>query len=162
LWAIPVCLGILIVAVLAHQDFWQTVSPVVNPPFSFRAYHVADALRVEWDPNSASIRSATQAVLEMKAGNETRQYPLTAAQLREGKLAYPRQASDVELRMTVYPAAGPPVQEFARLVGPPSQPSATERDRLEAEVKRLKEELRKERQKNKKSAQKSGPTTPVP
>ncbi len=145
LWAIPGCLAILIVGALINQKFSSTA----NPPFSFRAYNSGDAVQVEWDANSTTVSSARQAVLEMKNGNETRKYPLTAAQLRGGKTTYPRQGADVELRMIVYPASGAPVQEFARLLGPPSAPSTTERDQLEAEVKRLKEELRRERQKKK-------------
>ncbi|HYL78658.1 MAG TPA: hypothetical protein VEU96_30985 [Bryobacteraceae bacterium] len=145
LWAIPGCLAMLIVGALINQQF----STPANPPFSFRAYNSRDAVQVEWDANSTTVRSARQAVLEMKEGDETRKYPLTAAQLRTGSATYPRQGADVELRLTVYPESGAPVQEFARLVGPPSGPSTTERDQLEAEVNRLKEELRRERQKKK-------------
>jgi hypothetical protein len=155
LWSIPGCLAILIVGALLNQKF----SAPVNPPFSFRAYNSGDTVQVEWDANSATVRSARQAVLEMKDGNETRKYPLTAAQLRDGKTTYPRQGADVELRLIVYPASGPPVQEFARLVGPPSATSSTERDRLEAEVKRLQEELRRERQKKK---AKTTTSVPIP
>jgi hypothetical protein len=141
---------LLITAALIRQKS----SPPVDPTFAFRAYNSGATVQIEWDPNSASIRGARQAAIEIKDGSETQQFSLTASQLLSGKMPYTPKAADVEFRMTVQPADGPPVQGFARLVGPPavSVPAApvevveTSKDRrkLEAEVKRLKEELRKE------------------
>jgi hypothetical protein len=109
-------------------------------------------VQIEWDANSASVRDARQAAIEIRDGSETRQFPLTASQLHSGKMPYAPKAADVEFRMTVQPASGPPVQGFARLVGPPptsvapgsveaAQPSEVED--LRVEVERLKRELRK-------------------
>ena len=118
-------------------------------------------MQIEWDPNSASIRGARQAAIEIKDGSETQQFPLTGSQLLSGKMPYTQKAADVEFRMTVQPADGAPVQGFARLVGPPPPPSVApapvevvqsskERHKLEAEVKQLKEELRQESSRAKK------------
>jgi hypothetical protein len=152
LWMIPGCLAMLIVGAIINQKFGQQLMPAVNPQISFRAYTAGETVQVEWDINSASVLSAKQAVLELSDGSDDKHkqhYSLTAAQIHGGKLTYPRPASDVDLRMTVYPAIGSPVQESVRLVGPGS-PSGTNRGQLEEEVMRLREELRKERAKNKK------------
>jgi hypothetical protein len=70
-------------------------------------------------------------------------------------MSYKRRGGDLEIRMTVYPVGFNPVQEFAHFLDPgPATSSATpaeveqlrkERDRLETEVKQLKEDLRKQR-----------------
>jgi hypothetical protein len=151
LWAIPGCLAILITAALIQQKS----SAPVDPSFAFRTYNSGATVQIEWDPNSASVRGARQAAIEIKDGSETHQFPLTGSQLLSGKMPYTPKAADVEFRMTVQPGSGPPVQGFARLVGPPPPSSAPQapvevvesskdRRKLEAEVKRLKEELRKE------------------
>ena len=167
LWAIPATLALLIVAVLFKD---RLLPPASNPGFSFRAYNSGPAIQVEWDPGSLSIRNARQASLDIKDGSETPHYALTAGQLRDGKMTYVPHGGDVELRMTVSPAAGAPVSEFARLVAPPSSPPTpvpapvaanppakdelpsaeldklrSERDDFESQAKQLREELHKER-----------------
>ena len=166
LWAIPATLALLIVAVL----FKDRLLPGGNSGFSFRAYNSGPAIQIEWDPGSASVLGARQASLEIKDGTETPHYSLTADQLRQGKMTYVPHGGDVELRMTVSPASGAPVSEFARLVAPPSSPAPSsptapavsaaakkeappaelekmraERDEFESQAKQLREELRKER-----------------
>ena len=146
LWAIPGTLTLLIVGAVAYQLY----APPDYPPFSFRAYTSQDKIQVEWDATSPVVLAARQAIIEMTAGAHTRRFSLTAPQLRDGKASYPRPDSDTDLRMTVYPAHGSPVQAFARLVGPAETPSLSDVDQLKAEVERLKQELSKERRKNKK------------
>jgi len=149
LWIIPGSLAMLIVAALIDPRVGQKLLPVVNPPFSFRAYTAGETVQVEWDANSATIRSAKQAAIDLSDGTGKQHYSLTASQLREGKMTYLRPATDVDLRMSVDPAVGPPMQESVRLVGP-GAPSTSDHDQLVEEIARLKEELRKERAKNRK------------
>lgn len=153
LWAIPGSLALIIAGMLLKERF---LTPY-NQPFSFRAYASGETVAIEWDPNSASIQAARGAALDIKDGGETQHHSLTAEQLRAGKMTYPRHSADQQLRMTVYPAAGASVQEYARVVGaatttPNDQPGSpdviklrADRDRFEAEAKQLREELRKEK-----------------
>jgi hypothetical protein len=150
MWAIPGSLALIIVAVLAKDRF----VPPINQPFSFRAYDSGQTADIAWNPKSPSIQSARSAALDIKDGGETRHYSLTPEQLRSGKMTYVRHSADLELRMTVYPAQGGSLQEYARLVGAATNDQAVssevmqlraDRARLEAEAKILRDELRKER-----------------
>ncbi len=150
MWAIPGSLALIIAVVLAKDR----LVPPINQPFSFRAYDSGQTAELAWDPKSPTIQTARSAALDIKDGGETQHYSLTAEQLRAGKMTYLRHSADLELRMTVYPAQGASLQEYARLVGAATnnQTSSSEvtalradRDRLEAEARTLREELRKER-----------------
>src|SRR5258706_4337712 len=156
LWAIPGSLALIIAGLLLKE--W--VMPTHNQPFSLRAYDFGAAVEIQWDPNSASIQSARHAALDIKDGGETQHYSFTPEQLLAGKMKYSRHSADLELRMTVDPADGASLQEFARVVGAatPASHSTNEsagssdvnqiradRDRFEAEAKQLREELRQEK-----------------
>lgn len=157
LWAIPGSLALIIAGMLLKE--W--VLTPRNQPFSFRAYDSGATAEIQWDPNSASIQSARSAALDIKDGGETQHYSLTPEQLQAGKMTYLRHSADLELRMTVYPANGASLQEYARVLGAATNLSnhstsdqagssdvtqiRADRDRFEAEVKQLKEELRKEK-----------------
>jgi hypothetical protein len=157
LWAMPGSLALIIAGMLLKERF----PTAYNQPFSFRAYASGETAEIQWDPNSASIQAARNATLDIKDGSETQHISLTPEQLRSGKTTYARHSADLELRMTVYPADGARLQEYARVLGAattpanhssndqPGSPDVTQvradRDRMEAEAKTLKEELRKER-----------------
>jgi hypothetical protein len=149
LWAIPGSLALIIAGVLLKE--WFLTTP--QQPFSFRAYDSGATAEIQWDPNSASIQAARSAALDVKDGGETQHYSLTPDQLRAGKMTYLRHSADLELRMTVFPAEGASLQEYARVVGAATTPASSsdvtqipsDRDSLEAEVKQLREELRKEK-----------------
>jgi hypothetical protein len=157
LWAIPGSLALIIAGMLLKERFLTRY----NQPFSFRAYGSGPTAEIEWDANAASIQAARSASLDIKDGAEAHHYSLTPEQLKAGKMAYLRHAADLELRMTVYPADGASLQEYARVVGVATTPSdhatndqpgspdvtqlRTDRDRFEAEAKQLREELRKEK-----------------
>jgi len=152
LWAIPGSLALIIAGMLLKERF---LTPY-NQPFSFRAYASGQSAELEWDPKSASIQGARSAALDIKDGAETRHYSLTPEQLQSGKMTCVHHSADLQLRMTVNPAQGGSVQEYARLVGAATAPAdkpgspdlmqlRADRDRFEAEAKQLREELRKER-----------------
>ena len=123
-------------------------------PFSFHVFDAGETVQIEWDQNAAPIRKAHLGVIDVKDSGETKRYPLADDELHSGKMSYVRRGGDLELRMTVYPVGSTAVQEFAHFLDPgpvtPPAPSAEveqlrqERDRLETEVKQLKEDLRKQ------------------
>jgi hypothetical protein len=158
LWAIPGCLALLIGGVLL-KDRFLTPAPA-DPSIAFRVLDEGNSLRLEWKRDSPAARSAREAVVEIKDGAATSRIVLTPQRLREGNVEYGRQTGDVELSITVYPSGGGnPERESARFVGPPvagNQPQSpeqteapasglqAERDRLDAELRRLRSNLSKE------------------
>jgi len=149
LWTLPVILGVIVAGFLIKERYL----PPGNQPFSFHVFDAGETVQIEWDRNSAPIRNAHLGVIDVKDSGETKRYPLADDELHSGKMSYSRRGGDLELRMTVYPVGSTAVQEFAHfldpgLVTPPAPPAEVEqlrkeRDRLETEVKQLKEDLRK-------------------
>jgi hypothetical protein len=150
LWTLPVILGLIVAGFLIKERYL----PPGNQPFSFHVFDAGETVQIEWDQNAAPIRKAHLGVIDVKDSGETKRYPLADDELHSGKMSYVRRGGDLELRMTVYPVGSTAVQEFAHFLDPgpvtPPAPSAEveqlrqERDRLETEVKQLKEDLRKQ------------------
>jgi len=158
LWMLPVILGLIVAGLLFKERY---LAPQ-NQPFSLHVYDAGESVRIEWDQNAAPIRNAHIGVIDIRDGGETKRYSLADEELRSGKMSYLRRGGDLELRMTVYPAGSTAMQEFAHFLDPgpsPAPPNPTpapastseidqlrrERDRLDIQVKQLKEDLRKER-----------------
>jgi len=161
LWETALSLALLIIGLLLKDKY-------LSPPghsFPFRVSDAGDSVRVEWDSNSALIRSARLAVLDIKDGNEKKRFALTDEQLHDGNMRYLRKSEDLEMRMIVFPEKQAGIQQFARLVSPravssvelqakeeKSPPKApldsvqlqTKPDQLDDQVKQLKEELGKQ------------------
>jgi hypothetical protein len=155
---LPVILGLIVAGLLFKERY---LAPQ-NQPFSLHVYDAGESVRIEWDQNAAPIRNAHIGVIDIRDGGETKRYSLADEELRSGKMSYLRRGGDLELRMTVYPAGSTAMQEFAHFLDPgpsPAPPNPTpapastseidqlrrERDRLDIQVKQLKEDLRKER-----------------
>ena len=132
---------------------------IQSQTFFFHVQEAGDSVRIEWDQNAAAIRNAHVGAIDVKDGGGTKRYALGDQELQSGQMLYKRQGGDLEIRMTVYPVGFNPVQQFAHFLDPgsgtpassaPTGPPAEveqlrqERDRLEMEVKQLKENLRKE------------------
>ena len=160
LWMLPVVLGLIVAGLLVKERY---LAPQ-NQPFSLHVYDSGETVQIEWDQNAAPVRNSHIGVIDIKDGRETKRYSLMDEELRAGKMPYLRHGGDLELRMTVYPVGSTAVQEFAHFLDPgvtapapnpapvPAPPSPSEidqlrqeRDRLDTEVKKLKEDLRKER-----------------
>jgi len=160
LWMLPVILGLIIAGLLVKERF---LAPQ-NQPFSLHVYDSGETVQIEWNQNAAPIRNSHIGVIDVRDGGETKRYSLADEELRAGKMSYLRRGGDLELRMTVYPVGSAAVQEFAHFLDPgvaaPAPNSAPvpapastseidqlrqERDRLNTQVKQLKEDLRKER-----------------
>lgn len=147
IWAIPALLAFLVFAMLLYR-------PRANPAPSL-AFQVADEggeLRMAWDKNSEPVQNAVGGLLEIHDGQAPVEFKLEREKLRRGTFSYARKSGDLELRLTVYRANNPPLQESARFVGPPpGRPPADDsaevrrqRDSLQTEADRLREALRKE------------------
>jgi len=161
LWETALSLALLIIGLLLKDKY-------LSPPdhsFPFQVYDAGDSVRVEWDSNSALIRSARLAVLDIKDGNEKKRFALTDEQLHDGNMKYLRKSEDLEMRMIVFPGNQPGVQQFVRLVSPQAASSVklqakeetnppevalasirprAEPEQLDDQVKQLKEELGKQ------------------
>jgi hypothetical protein len=158
IWAVPVLL-----AIIALASMWEPKAPTPRTPtFAFRANDNGGELRLEWDKNSEPIRNAARGDIEIKDSDAPLMIALDTERLRRGAFVYPRKSGDLELRMTVYPVTGPPLQEFAKFVGGPvtlptaraSGPAAPviiddptqlrrERNQLRTEVEQLRGSLQK-------------------
>jgi hypothetical protein len=160
LWMLPVILGLIVTGLFVKERF---LAPR-NQPFSLHVSDAGESVQIEWDRNAASIRNSHIGVIDIKDGGETKRYSLADDDLHAGKMSYLRRGGDLELRMTVYPEGSTAMQEFAHFLDPgpavpapnPTSAPATvstseidqlrqERDRLNTQVKQLKEDLRKER-----------------
>jgi hypothetical protein len=160
LWMLPVILGLIVAGFLVKERY---LAPQ-NQPFSLHVYDSGETVQIEWNQNAAPIRNSHIGVIDIKDSGETKRYSLTDEELRAGKMPYLRRGGDLELRMTVYPVGSTAVQEFAHFLDPgpaapapnpapvPAPPAPSEidqlrqeRDRLDTQVKKLKEDLRKER-----------------
>lgn len=159
IWAVPLLLAI---GVLVWMWQRQTVPPK-TPGFSFRAIDQGGDMRVEWDPNSEPIRTATRGVLEIKDRDSPLLIALDTQRLNKGFFIYPPKSGDLQLHMTVYPRTGPPLDEFAKFVGPPAVaqsgsetlPPAPVIVDDAAEVKRERDQLRSQVDQLSKSLQKA-------
>ena len=138
LWAIPT----LIAMILAGALIKPSHPAPVNPGILLR---IQDA-QINWDANSSTVRGAKRADIEIQDGGRSSHFELAGAHLASGKMAWQRHSGDVQVRMTVYPASGQPVREFARLlISTVSVPASSAPDTHSAELKTLNEELHKER-----------------
>jgi proteasome lid subunit RPN8/RPN11 len=162
IWETALSLALVIIGLLLKDRY---LSPPDHSSFPFRVYDAGDSVRVEWDSNSALIRSARLAVLDIKDGNEKKRFALSDEQLHDGNMKYVRKSDDLEMRMIVFPGKQAGIQQFVRLVNPQaassvklqakeetSPPKAAldsirppaEPDQLDDQVKQLKEELGKQ------------------
>jgi hypothetical protein len=160
-WTMALSVALLIIGLLLKDKY---LSPS-DQSFPLRVYDTGDSVRVEWDSNSALIRSARLAVLDVKDGTEKKRVALTDEQLHHGNMTYVRNSEDLELRMIVFPEKQAGYQQFVRLVSaqaaipaklqtkeqaiPPTssfdpiRPPA-ERDQLDDQVQQLRKELGKQ------------------
>jgi hypothetical protein len=119
----------------SHPEF-------VNPGIFLR---IQDA-QINWDANSSTVRGAKRAEIDIQDGGQPSHFRLAGAELANGKMAWQRHSGDVQVRMTVYPASGAPVREFARLlISTVSVAASPAPDTHGAELKKLNEELHQER-----------------
>ena len=146
IWAAPAILAIVVVAMLLQN-------PAATPPsLAFQVVDDGRDLHLTWDKNSDLVRKAARGLLEIHDGPSPAEFRLNREQLQKGNFSYTRKSGDLELRLTVYRADKPAVQESARFVGPAPGSADSEdpvavrrqRDTLLEENDRLRKSLRKE------------------
>lgn len=141
LWAIPTLLAMVLAGLLIRPPH----AAPVNPGMFLRIQGDGPELQINWAP--ASVRGAKRGELEIQEGGQRWVFQLAGAQLSRGQMNWQRHTGDVQVGMTVYPASGTEVREFARFrlaaawAPAPSAAPDTQRE----ELKKLSEELRKER-----------------
>jgi hypothetical protein len=142
MWLIPALLGVIVASTLYYRSAGGSQGGSKPASFGLRATDEGGVLRVQWDRNSETIRQATRASLEIRDGSAP--IALDANGLQRGFVDYSRKSSDLELRMTIFPASGVPRQETTKFLGPPPQQrtSAAEIADLKAEVEQLRERNR--------------------
>jgi len=82
------------------------------------------ALRLLWDGNSAAVRGATRAVLNIQDGSQKSDRELTTSELRAGQYTYQPQHSAVTFRLNVY-AGEPNAVGLLQVMFPPAPVTAT-------------------------------------
>ena len=141
LWAIPTLIAMILAGALIRP---QHPAPV-NPGIFLRIQGEGPALQIYWD--AASVRGAKSGEMEIQDGGRRSVFHLAGGQLDAGKLNWQLQSGDVQIRMSVRPASGGEVREFARFrvatVRVPAPSPAT--DSHAEELKKLSDELHQER-----------------
>ena len=142
LWTIPTLIAMILAGVLIRP---QHPAPSVSPALLLQIQGNGPALQINWE--AAAVRGAKSGEVEIQDGGRRTVVPLTAAQLSAGKLAWQLQSDEVQARMTVHPASGGDVREFARYrltTVRVNVPSAGPDPHAE-ELKKLSDELHSER-----------------
>ncbi len=140
-WAIPVVLAVILVGVFLRQ---RASAPSLQG-FTLQLQDDGPRLQISWDRNSAPIRAASRAEMDIQDGSQPSHFSFDAARLRTGQMSWQRHADDVQVRMTVFPDAGGALRECARLRIVTVSLPAPQPDPAQAHLKQLNEELRIER-----------------
>jgi hypothetical protein len=91
-----------------------------NPsPLKLRAWMGAEQMEISWDHDSAAIKEAEHATLEILDGEVTESVPFESRQLQDGVLVYRPHTNDVSVRMEVEGRAGQRITESVRAVRRP-------------------------------------------
>jgi proteasome lid subunit RPN8/RPN11 len=98
-------------------------------------------LWVRWNANARAVMTAEAGTLEVKQGAARSVIGLSAARLRQGGITIPRRTERVDLRLSVRPRDGRPMEGYASFVAslPERQPS-----KEEIEARRQRDELARE------------------
>jgi hypothetical protein len=146
LWAIPTLIAMILAGALIRP---QHPAPV-NPGIALRIQGDGPALQINWD--AVAVRGARSGEMEVQDGAKRSIFHLAGAQLGAGKMTWQLQSGDVQVRMTVRPASGGEVREFARYriatvrAAAPSPAPDPHAD----EMKKLSQELHEERARSEK------------
>ena len=150
-WGIAAAV-VLAVAVLAVASLRYFGARGPAEPMALAVYDRDSQLRIEWNHASAPIRGASSGTLEIADGKDVQTVTLSAADLVRGSFTYMRRGGDVQVRLEARNSSGGKTLETSRFLGAPPRPIATgeletakqERDKLQDEVKRLRDENAKQ------------------
>ena len=147
LWLALVLVAVAAAAVgVAYFTYFNVRGPV--EPLALAAFERDSQLRIEWNHNASVIREAEKGSLQITDGQTVQTIPLTPDDLARGSFTYMRTSGDVQVRLEVQsPSHGSAVEETRFLGAPPStagseelQSVKQERDSLQAEVQKLREQ----------------------
>jgi hypothetical protein len=92
------------VAGAAAYGFWTLERQPRWAPMGLDVTAAARELMLSWDSTAPAIEQASRGVMSVTDGSAQKQFPLTAAQLRGGKLSYMPSNTNVLFRVLVYDA----------------------------------------------------------
>ncbi|HWB84184.1 MAG TPA: hypothetical protein VG675_08595 [Bryobacteraceae bacterium] len=133
-------------------------APLVPPTVTLRSNDTDGQLQIRWDRDSAPVRDAESATLEIVDGAAPTVVQLDQAHLQSGTFAYARQSGRVDVKLTIHERDGRQVQQTTGFAGdmpkaaqpvaaapPPPAPAdgnvRKERDQLAKQVVTLKSQL---------------------
>jgi hypothetical protein len=115
-------LATIVLAALAAAIFLSapltTRQAKPRPSLELRVADQNGRMRVDWDANDPSIRTAQGATLEVEDGGVLNRYPVEPNVLRSGGLDYVRRSEDVLLTLTLYHEGRPGQQSAVRRISP--------------------------------------------
>lgn len=88
---------------------------------ALHAQAMPDRLRVSWDADSAAVRRADAALLEVSDSGRVQRFPVPRNVLIAGTLDYLRHSEDVTLSLTMQERGRQIAQASVRMVGGPEQ-----------------------------------------
>jgi proteasome lid subunit RPN8/RPN11 len=139
LCAFVVVVLLLAGAAAAATFYWSRSSKPAE--LGLETYDVNGAFLIRWDRESAVVRQASRAVLEIQDGGDKTPVELNRSDLAVGGYGYLRRSGDVSVHMKV---EGPiPADEYSNFTGSQSliqQPQSSERAGKDAELDRAVEE----------------------
>jgi len=115
-------------------------------------------LRITWDGDSAAVRGASSAALEISDGGPTpRVIPLDSTHLAAGSFTYARNGEKVDVKLIVHKQKGGDLREATSFLGklPNPKPAAdpdsqAQRDQMASQSAKIKAELNSQTEKTRK------------
>lgn len=127
------------VAALAAAALLFFTRPAPKPPaggIGLRVSEEGGQLRIAWDQRSPDVAAALGAQLEIEDGGGVTRIRLDRSLLETGRVFYSRWSESPVVRMVLERAGRPPLEESARITGPPvlfariDVPASGEADRV--------------------------------
>ncbi|MGE5568947.1 MAG: hypothetical protein ACM3S5_07925 [Rhodospirillales bacterium] len=112
-----VAVPVLAIVVMTAALMWRERDKPASQALALSALDVNGQLQIAWDRMAAPVLQAKGGSLEIVDGGKKVVLPFNAAGLRRGSVTYARKSGLVEVRLTVNPPDGKPVQELVRFVG---------------------------------------------
>jgi hypothetical protein len=132
-WVLPAVLLLVLGGVgfgaYTYRDFLLALlAPPIEQSIDLRLVDENGQLTARWNPESLVVRSALHGTVELGMGLQRIRLPLSAAELKSGRLPVLRHGADVEIRMAVdtpTPNGGQNSRLYvARFFGRPPAPAA--------------------------------------
>ena len=146
IWIAVVVLAFGVAAVFGLRYF----GPQLNrEPIALTVLEKDGQLQVQWNHSSRTVTDATSGTLEIVDGADSRNVPLSPADLAKGSFTYARKSGDVQIRLEVRDSGGASSQEASRFLGAaPEHGDASEADVLKLEHDSLQDEVTRLRTQN--------------